>query len=85
MAAGGPGDAPLTDILHYKIPVYGEEADELIRKISALSGARETIDWWESKIGWAAKPEDALIQARIRYPEVLKRAKDSGWELKDSN
>ena len=85
MPAGGAGDAPLTDILHYKLPVYGEEADELIRKISVLSGARETNDWWETKIGWVAKPQDALIQARIRHAEIVQRATASHWELPDLN
>ena len=72
---------PLNDIFNWKLPVYGDEADELIRKIGALSSGQETIEWWEKKIGWMADSEEALFQAKIRYEEVLKRAKESGWEL----
>ena len=72
---------PLDHIFTWKVPVYGDEADKLIRKIAALSNALETIEWWEKKIGWMAEPELALDQAKIRYEEVLKRAKESGLDL----
>lgn len=38
---GKQGDHPLTDILGYKIEVYGAEADDLIRKIARLCSQRE--------------------------------------------
>jgi len=72
---------PLNDIFTWKLPVYGNEADELIRKIAALSSGLETIEWWEKKIGWRTSPEDVLAQAKIRYQEVLKRARESGWDI----
>ena len=31
---------PLTDILNWKLPVFGDEPDSLIRQIAALGGAR---------------------------------------------
>ena len=74
---------PLIDIFNWKLPVYGDEADELIRRVGALSSGQETIEWWEKKIGWMADPEEALFQAKIRYEEVLKRAKESGWEFSE--
>jgi hypothetical protein len=74
---------PLDDIFTWKLPVYGDEADKLIRKIAALSTGLETIEWWEKNIGWTTGPEGALSQAKIRYEEVLKRARDSGWHLSD--
>ena len=74
---------PLHDIFNRKLRVYGDEADELIRRIGALSSGQETIEWWENKIGLMAGPEEALFQAKIRYEEVLKRAKESGWEFSE--
>jgi hypothetical protein len=74
---------PLHDIFNWKLPVYGDEADELIRKIGALSSGQETIEWWEKKIGWVAAPEEALFQAKIRYEDVLKKARESGWEFSE--
>jgi hypothetical protein len=38
---GKPHDHPLTDILVHNIPAYGEEADNLIRKIADLCSHRE--------------------------------------------
>jgi hypothetical protein len=83
MPAGGPNDHPLTDILIYKLPVYNDEADELIRKIRTLSSTRELDEWWEKEIGWTATPELALTRSKARYAELLKRAKASGWEIQD--
>ena len=74
---------PLDDIFTWKLPVYGEEADRLIRRIAALSSGLETIEWWEKKIGWTTAPEEALSQARIRYQEVLKSARAAGWDLSE--
>ena len=81
MPAGGPGDHPISDIVTFKLPRYGPEADELILKISALSSRRELYQWWEKEIGWTAKPNETLRRAKIRYAEVTERAKKSGWEL----
>ena len=50
---GKPGDHPLTDILSYKLEVYGQVADELIRKIGELCSPRELDEWWDREIGWS--------------------------------
>jgi hypothetical protein len=34
MAAGGPGDHPLTDVLKYHLEVYGKTCDSLIIEIA---------------------------------------------------
>ena len=34
MAAGGPGDHPLKDILHFDMNVYDAECDNLIRELA---------------------------------------------------
>jgi len=77
---GKPGDHPLTDILVHKHDVYGREADELIRKIGRLCSRRELDEWWEREIGWSKDPALALRKARTRHLELVKRAKESGWE-----
>jgi hypothetical protein len=77
----GVGDHPLTDIMFLKICVYGQEADDLIRKIAALCSRRELEEWWEREIGWSAESEAAIRKAKVRLDELLLRAKESGWEI----
>ena len=80
MPPGGPRDHPILDIVHYKLPVYGEEADGIIREISRLCSTRELYEWWEKEIGWTIHPGLALRKARSRFDELQTRAKESGWE-----
>lgn len=80
MPNGAHGDHPLTDILDHKLPVYGAEADELIRKISSLCSWRELDEWWEREIGWSKDQTLALRKAQTRYEELSKRAREGGWE-----
>ena len=80
MANGTSGDHPLTDIFVHKREVYGQEADDLIRKIGALCSSRELDEWWEREIGWSHDGELALRKARARYDELLRRSREGGWE-----
>ena len=80
MANGKAGDHPLTDILGYRLEVYGQEADELIRKIAALCSERELDEWWRKEIDWSQDRGLILRKARARYEELLERARKSGWE-----
>jgi hypothetical protein len=77
---GKPGDHPLTDLIVHKQEVYGRETDELIRRIAALCSRRELDDWWEREIGWSKDSEMIFRKATARHAELLKRAKESGWE-----
>jgi len=81
MANGKPHDHPLTDILVYNVEVYGLEADELIRKSYGLSSRRELDEWWEREIGWSPDPDAVLLKAQARYQQLVKRARDGGWEI----
>lgn len=48
MAAGGPGDHPLKDILHLELNVYDAECDNLIRELAKYiseNELHESIDW----------------------------------------
>lgn len=82
---GKPGDHPLTDLLAYRQEVYGRETDELIRRIAALCSPRELGEWWDREIAWSKDLELVSRKARARHAELVKRAKESGWETgKDS-
>jgi hypothetical protein len=80
MPNGKPGDHPLTDILAHRMHVYGDEADDLIRKIADLCSDRELDEWWEREIGWSDDPALALQKARAQYERLLARAREGGWE-----
>jgi hypothetical protein len=82
MPNGKAGDHPLTDILVHRLKVYGQEADELIRKIAELCSRRELDEWWEKEIGWSPEHDLVVRKARIRFDELFERAKRSGWETK---
>lgn len=80
MPDGEPSVPPLRAILLLKHEVYGREADDLIRSISQLCSHRELQEWWEREI-WSQHSDLVLIKARARLAELVKRAKDSGWEM----
>jgi hypothetical protein len=71
---------PLIGILFLKHEVYGREADDLIRAISQLCSQRELQEWWEREI-WSQHGQLVLIKARTRLAELVKRAKEGGWEM----
>jgi hypothetical protein len=51
MAAGGPGDHPLKDILHFNMNVYDRECDTIIRELSKYISEDElyeSIDWFST-------------------------------------
>ena len=80
-AIGGPGDHPLSDVVHYDLEVYGNEADGLLKKLAPLLSERELREWWEKEIGWNCSPQAALDKIRARLSAAESRAGDSGWEL----
>ena len=67
-------------ILFLKHEVYGREADDLIRAISQLCSQRELEEWWDREI-WSQNGQLVLIKARARLAELVKRAKEGGWEM----
>jgi hypothetical protein len=79
MPNGKPGDYPLNDVLDHR-RVYGEEADELIRKIAELCSRRELNEWWEREIGWSPEANSVTHKALIHLDKLIERAKSSGWE-----
>lgn len=83
MPNGKPHDHPLTDILVHSISVYGEEADNLIRKIARLCSPQELSEWWEREIGWSGNDPSVVHTARLQLDRLTQRAKERGWELQD--
>jgi len=81
MSAGGPGDHPLTDILHYGMEVYAQEADALLKKLAPLMSRRELWEPWETEVGWDCKPQDALWKIKKQFKVAETRARASGWEV----
>jgi hypothetical protein len=71
---------PRVRILFLKQEVYGREADDLIRAISQLCSNRELQEWWEREI-WSQHGQLVLIKARARLAELVKCAKEGGWEM----
>lgn len=51
MAAGGPGDHPLKDILYFDMNVYDDECDNIIKELSKYISEDElyeSIDWFST-------------------------------------
>lgn len=81
MAAGGPGDHPLSDIVHYRIPTYGTVADDAICELSKLLSRRELYEWWSREVGWECDPITAHGKSETALTWARRRAKQSGWEV----
>jgi hypothetical protein len=95
MAAGGPGDYWLTDILNWNLPAFGEPADSLVRDIVRLGGQKEiedgrplarTLDrmWWPPNRTGVARSElnelcEALTLLRDRLADDAIRG---GWDVR---
>ena len=84
MAAGGPGDHPLSDVLNYGIEVYGVEADNLLKKLGSLLSTRELNIFWETEIGWQCDKDIAHRKFSEKLQWAEERARDSGWEINDT-
>ena len=72
----------MSDILIHRVRVYGEEADELIRRIAELCSRRELDEWWEREIGWSPERESLVHKAETQLDALRRRAKQSGWETR---
>jgi len=79
MPNGRKHDNPITDIIHWKIPVFSPTADALIAEIVRLGGEKQL----ESAFNLFSPPpldhlEPGLRQMRDR---MLAEAKERGWEV----
>ena len=87
MPSGGPGDSPLTDILHWRRPVFSLAVDSLIAELAELWGnvfgleeflSERTILWMEHSGAELARAEEELIAKR---DELHSAAKANGWDM----
>jgi hypothetical protein len=89
---GRPGDHPLTDLLDWNSPVFGEPVDSLLRDIAKLGGERilNRPPWieqlWDLWPRWSRSDvKDAEIAALVEPLTALcdqleAEAKERGWE-----
>lgn len=87
MANGTKGDHPLTDILNWKIDVFGPKADDLVRQIVQLGG-KEYLEEEPTKLV-ALDPRyfpNSDIEALTQHLRDLRdrlraNAIERGWEV----
>ena len=73
MAAGGPGDHPLSDILNFGHLVYNEKCDELVKELSKHFSGYELIvmfDWFEPYTATEKQLEDFEKLLKDKLEEV---------------
>jgi hypothetical protein len=84
MAAGGPGDHPLTDIIRFNLDVYNKNCDSLIREISkfvSLDNLFEMYDWFGNQSPQNSQNDKFEIELREKLQELREKAKNDGWEI----
>ena len=87
MAAGGPGDHPLTDILNFQLNVYNKECDELIREISKYVSRNqlyEMFDWLDNFHITEKQLKEYEFTLKLKLDELIKNAENNGWESKNA-
>lgn len=76
MAAGGPGDHPLKDILHFNMNVFGDESDAIVRELATYLSEDElyySMDWYAT----FNMSEAQLADFKARLSQKLAALKDS--------
>ena len=79
MAAGGPGDDPVSDILVYGLPVYSPDTDDLVRRIARFVSRERLgamVDWFNPP----PLPELNKILVK-RLDQLERQARADGWEV----
>ena len=85
MAAGGPGDHPLTDILNFNLDVYNKECDGLIRQISkfvSIQSLYEMFNWFDNFSATENQLKTFEEKLSIKLIELQAMAESNGWEKK---
>lgn len=76
MAAGGPGDHPLKDILHFDMHVFDDECDAIIRELSTYMSENDmydSIDWFSTFSMTASQLDEfkeTLLQKLVALKEI---------------
>ena len=84
MAAGGPGDHPLMDIINYNLEAYNKRFDELISEISKFVSSdrlSEMFDWNEHISISKEQLKEFEITLEKKLSELKEQAIENGWEI----
>jgi hypothetical protein len=68
MAADGPGDHRLTDVINYNTPVYGKEADDLPKALASLMSRGEPWQWVEKPRNPVDTDSSTFLRRRTSNP-----------------
>ena len=85
MAAGGPGDHPLTDVLRYNFEVYNKECDDLIREISkyiSIDDLFQSFEWFDNFKTEQIQLDEFKIKLLEKLNLLKNKAIENGWEIK---
>ena len=77
MLAGNPGEDPIWDILWYRLPVFGTEADRLVAEINALGGIEEIAGECRAELWRMNQASD-----RNASPELVAKLKQVRLRIK---
>lgn len=81
MAAGGPEDHPLSDILDYNLEIYGNGCEDLIKEISQYTSREEmlkTFDWFNKD--YFNNPSKLKLELKLALEKLKVDRKSRGWE-----
>jgi hypothetical protein len=84
MAAGGPGDHPLTDVLKYHLEVYGKTCDSLIIEIAKFVSfyeLSEMFEWFDIHPDSQSDIDIFETQLKEKLQYLREKAKKDGWDL----
>jgi hypothetical protein len=85
MAAGGPTDHPLTDIVRFNLEVYNKTCDELVKEISKYVSLQDLFgmfDWVDNFSASKSDLDKFEKQLRNKLQELKNEAINNGWEIK---
>ncbi len=79
MTMGGPGDHPISDILHFNLPRYSSKIDNLIKEIAKYL-PEYSID---TLMNWFSPPPldemEAILSQKLK--ELRASAQKDGWDV----
>ena len=85
MAAGGPGDHPLTDIVRFNFEVvYNEKCDNLVKEISkfvSIQELYEMFDWFDNFSATKNQLDKFEIELKSKLEELKQKARENGLEI----
>jgi hypothetical protein len=78
--AGGPGDDPVTDIVPYRLSVFGPEIDLIVAEIVAL-GARRALYNEYKLFNWTPLSQAQTADLVAFRDRLVAEGRSAGWEI----